>query len=97
MRKLQWRCKPIQTTIKKDQTMHKAKKTHSWIDIEPFNQDHSWKQTWIFIGGAMVLFLFALLYEIDKNIDCNDPKSTNMSVHSSVNQTMSESPRMNSD
>ena len=72
MRKLQWRCKPIQTTIKKDQTMHKAKKTHSWIDIEPFNQDHSWKQTWIFIGGAMVLFLFALLYEIDKNIDCND-------------------------
>ena len=77
--------------------MNKAKKTQSWIDVEPFNQDHSWKQTWIFIGGAVVLFLFALLYEIDKNIDCNDLKLTKTSVQSSVNQTMSDTPRMNSD
>ena len=64
--------------------MNKTKETRSWLDIEPFNQDHSWKQTWVFIGGALVLFIFALLYEIDKNIDCNDPKVSGTSVQSSV-------------
>ena len=42
----------------------------SWIHIESFNDSHSWKQTWMFLGGAVVVFAFALLYEIDKDLRC---------------------------
>ena len=43
----------------------------SWIHIESFSESHSWKQTWMFLGGAAAEFAFALLYEIDKVIRCN--------------------------
>ena len=42
----------------------------SWIHIETFSGSHSWKQTWMFLGGAVVVFAFALLYKIDKDLRC---------------------------
>ena len=50
--------------------MNEKNTTDSWIHIETFNETHSWKQTWMFLGGAVVLFAFALLYEIDKGLHC---------------------------
>ena len=50
--------------------MNDRNTTDSWIHVETFDETHSWKQTWIFLGGAMVLFAFALLYEIDKDLRC---------------------------
>ena len=42
----------------------------SWIHIESFNDSHSWKQTWMLLGGTVVVFAFALLYELDKDLRC---------------------------
>ena len=47
----------------------------SWIHIETFSGSHSWKQTWMFLGGAVVVFAFALLYEIDKDLRCKPVKT----------------------
>ena len=44
--------------------------TQSWIHIEKFSETHSWGQTWMFLGGAVVVFAFTLLYEIDKDLRC---------------------------
>ena len=52
--------------------MNGKNRTESWIHIETFSETHSWKQTWMFLGGAMVLFAFALLYEIDKDLRCKN-------------------------
>ena len=56
--------------------MIEKKTTDSWIHIETFNETHSWKQTWMFLGGAMVLFAFALLYEIDKDLHCKPKQAS---------------------
>ena len=61
--------------------MNGKNRTESWIHIETFSETHSWKQTWMFLGGAMVLFAFALLYEIDKDLQCK-PKQA--SINSQV-------------
>tara|TARA_B100000073_G_C23262870_1_gene383150 strand:- start:128 stop:328 length:201 start_codon:yes stop_codon:yes gene_type:complete len=50
--------------------MNERDTTDSWIHIETFNATRSCKQTWMFLGGAVVLFAFALLYEIDKDLHC---------------------------
>ena len=42
----------------------------SWIHIESFNDSHSWKQTWMLLGGTVVVFAFDLLYELDKDLRC---------------------------
>ena len=59
--------------------MNDSKTTDSWIHIEQFSEKHSWRQTWIFLGGAVVVFAFALLYEIDKDLNC---KSEQVSINS---------------
>ena len=56
--------------------MSEKNTTDSWIHIETFNESHSWKQTWMFLGGAMVLFAFALLYEFDKDLRCKNNQTT---------------------
>ena len=61
--------------------MIEKKTTDSWIHIETFNETHSWKQTWIFLGGAVLLFAFALLYEIDKDLRC---KSNQAAINSPI-------------
>ena len=61
--------------------MNERNTTGSWIHIETFNETHSWKQTWMFLGGAVVLFAFALIYEIDKDLQCK-PKQA--SINSQV-------------
>ena len=68
--------------------MNEKNTTDSWIHIETFNETHSWKQTWMFLGGAMVMLAFALLYEIDKDLHCN-PKQA--SITSQVLTTPSPS------
>ena len=52
----------------------------SWIQIESFNDSHSWKQTWMLLGGAFVVFAFALLYEIDKDLRCKPEQAAINSV-----------------
>ena len=59
--------------------MNDSNTTDSWIHIEKFSETHSWRQTWIFLGGAVVVFAFALLYEIDKDLRC---KSDQVSINS---------------
>ena len=49
--------------------------TQSWIHVEKFSETHSWKQTWMFLGGAVVVFAFALLYEIDKDLSCKNEQA----------------------
>jgi len=48
--------------------MNDKQERESWIHVETSSQPHSWKQTWMFLGGAAVVFAFALLYEIDKDL-----------------------------
>ena len=68
--------------------MNEKNTTDSWIHIETFNETHSWKQTWMFLGGAMVLFAFALLYEIDKDLHCKPSEaSTNSQILPSPSPT----------
>tara|TARA_B100000073_G_scaffold4581_1_gene3709 strand:- start:1556 stop:1771 length:216 start_codon:yes stop_codon:yes gene_type:complete len=50
--------------------MNDKKKHDSWIHIEKFNQTHSWRQTWIFLGATIAVFAFALLYKIDNDQRC---------------------------
>ena len=68
--------------------MNEKNTTDSWIHLETFNETHSWKQTWMFLGGAMVMLAFALLYEIDKDLHCK-PKQA--SITSQVLTTPSPS------
>ena len=66
--------------------MNDSNITDSWIHIEQFSETHSWRQTWKFLGGAVVVFAFALLYEIDKDLSC---KSDLVSIKS-LAQTSAE-------
>ena len=59
----------------------------SWIHIESFSESHSWKQTWMFLGGAAVVFAFALLYEIDKDMRCNPAEAAIKPVSTAGEQT----------
>ena len=52
----------------------------SWIHIESFNDSHSWKQTWMLLGGTVVVFAFALLYELDKDLRCKPEQAAINSV-----------------
>ena len=67
--------------------MIEKKTTDSWIHIETFNETHSWKQTWIFLGSAVVMFAFALLYEIDKDLRCKNNQTA-------INSQILTSPRL---
>ena len=68
--------------------MNEKNRTNSWIHIETFNETHSWKQTWMFLGGAVVLLAFALLYEIDKGLHCKPSEaSTNSQILTSPSPT----------
>ena len=60
--------------------------TQSWIHIEKFSETHSWGQTWMFLGGAVVVFAFALLYEIDKDLRC---KTEQALINSSLKPALS--------
>ena len=78
--------------------MSEKNTTDSWIHIETFNETHSWKQTWMFLGGAMVLFAFALLYEIDKGLHCKPSEaSTNSQILTSPSPTQDRLTTINSD
>jgi hypothetical protein len=44
--------------------------------LETSSQPHSWKQTWMFLGSAAVVFAFALLYEIDKDLQCQSDQAS---------------------
>ena len=59
----------------------------SWIHIESFSESHSWKQTWMFLGGAAAVFAFALLYEIDKDMRCNPAEAAIKTVSTAAEQT----------
>ena len=59
--------------------MNEKNTTDSWIHIETFNATHSWTQTWMFLGGAVMLFAFALLYEIDKDLHCRPNQASSNS------------------
>ena len=64
--------------------MNDRNKPDSWIHIEPFNEHHSWKQTWFVLGGAFMVFALALLYDIDKDMRCKpDQASVNSLTHTS--------------
>ncbi len=64
--------------------MNDRNKPDSWIHIEPFNEHHSWKQTWLVLGGAFMVFALALLYDIDKDMRCKpDQASVNSLTHTS--------------
>ncbi len=71
--------------------MNEINTTDSWIHIEQFSQTHSWRQTWIFLGGAVVMFAFALLYEIDKDLSC---KTDQVSIHQLTHTNAEPSQRM---
>jgi len=78
--------------------MNKKIRTDSWIHIETFNETHSWKQTWMFLGGAMVLFAFALLYEIDKDFHCKPKQaSINSQILTSPSRSQGKAITINSD
>ena len=78
--------------------MNEKNTTDSWIHIETFNETHSWKQTWMFLGGAMVLFAFALLYEIDKDLHCKPKQaSINSQVLTSPSPSQGKAITINSD
>ena len=55
--------------------MNDKSTTQSWIHVEKSSETHSWKQTWMFLGGAVVVFAFALLYEIDKDLRCKNEQA----------------------
>ena len=56
--------------------MNDRQERESWIHVETSSQPHSWKQTWMFLGGAAVVFAFALLYEIDKDLQCQPDQAS---------------------
>jgi|TARA_Y100000287_G_scaffold174266_1_gene162961 hypothetical protein len=56
--------------------MNDKQERESWIHVETSSQPHSWKQTWMFLGGAAVVFAFALLYEIDKDLQCQPDQAS---------------------
>ena len=67
--------------------MNDRNKPDSWIHIEPFNEHHSWKQTWFVLGGAFMVFALALLYDIDKDLRCKPAQSSlNSMTHTRTTQ-----------
>ena len=78
--------------------MNGKNRTESWIHIETFSETHSWKQTWMFLGGAMVLFAFALLYEFDKDLRCKNNQTTiNSQILTSPSPSQGKVVTINSD
>ena len=71
--------------------------TQSWIHVEKFSETHSWKQTWMYLGGAVVVFAFALLYEIDKDLRCkNEQALINSFTQARPNHSQFTDKRINS-